>query len=366
MDPAGRVLLQEGVALNEAYIEALRAKGYTRLYVRDPGDLVEIAIEEDVSPAVRVVAYQTLRDAYTSIEKEVTLLRAHLSKDIVEVFDAESVRVLLSDKGHLSSILSIVNQILEEVLSHATLAGLTSIKSADTEAYDHSIDVCVISIMIGAATGLDNVRLRQLAAGSLLHDIGKIFLEPHVQGKARIIQHTKLGFELLKNAENSDIMAPYVAYEHHEHQDGSGLPRGLRGSNSLKRNRNLPPPIPTVVGEIAAVANIYDNLLSGSDRHEPMPPDAAVKVIRDAAGVIFNKEVVAAFLRVVPIYPQGTEVVVRTGKYRNFVGVVSKVNPAALDRPVIILTHDNHGKRIPPEEIDLTNAPDIEVRGKGI
>jgi hypothetical protein len=48
------------------------------------------------------------------------------------------------------------------------------------------------------------------------------------------------------------------------------------------------------------------------------------------------------------------------------VGVVSKVNPAALDRPVIILTHDNHGKRIPPEEIDLTNAPDIEVRGKGI
>lgn len=366
LDATGRVLLQEGVVLSDPYIEALRAKGYTQLYIRDPEDLVEVDIEENVSPAVRIMAFQTLRDTYVAIEKEVTTLRVQSQKQIVEAFSSENVKVLLSEKGFLTSIISIASSILEEVLSRGILAGLTSIKSADTLAYDHGIDTCAVAIMIGSVAGLDNVRLRQLAVGALLHDIGKIFIEPTVQGKARIMQHTKLGYELLKNTENPDLMSPFVAYEHHEHQDGSGLPRGLRGSNTLKRDRRLPPPVPTIVGEIAAVANMYDNLLSGSDRHEPMTPDKTIKVIRDAAGKIFNKEVVAAFVRVVPVYPQGTEVIICDGKYRNFVALVSRVNRSALDRPVITLTRDNHGQRIAPEEIDLNRVRDIEIRSKGI
>ncbi len=366
MDTTGRVLLHEGVALTEEYIQALREKGYMRLYVKEPDEAVDVTIEEDVSPAVRARAFQTLREVYTSIEKEVNQLRAESSKDITHAFESESIKALLSDKGPLANILEVVSQILEEVLSRSTLAGLTSIKSADTQMYDHAIDVCALCIMIGSVVGLDYARLRQLATGALLHDIGKIFLEPHVQGRSQIIQHTKLGFELLKSSESADIMAPHVAYEHHEHQDGSGLPRGLRGSNTLKRNRNMPPPIPTLIGEIAAVGNVYDNLLTGSDKRVPMSPDKALRVIRGGAGKTFNKEVVMAFLRVVPVYPQGIQVIVRSGRYRGYWGIVVKVNPIALDQPIVFLTHNNHNMRIRPEEIDLSKATDIEIRPKGV
>lgn len=366
MEDTGRVLLQEGVVLSEAYIKALRMKGYVRLYVKDPDDALDVVLEEDVSPAVRARAFQTLHNAYASIENEVGRLRTETAKEIKDAMDTDAVSALMSEKGPLSHVHEVVAQILEEVLTRSTLAGLTSIKSADTQIFDHSIDVCAVAIMIGRTVGLDSARLRQLATGSLLHDIGAIFLEPHVQGQLRIIHHTKLGYELLKKSENADIMAPHVAYEHHEHQDGSGLPRGLRGSNSIKRDRSMPPPVPTLIGEIAAVANIYDNLLSGSEKYEPRTPDEALKTIRRAAGRMFNRSVVMAFLRVVPVYPQGTEVLVRTGDYRGFTGVVAKVNPAVLDKPLIILTLDPNGKRITPEELDLHKAEDVEIRCKGI
>jgi len=366
MDSSGRILLREGVELTEAYIGALRAKGYTRLYVKEPGARVDVDFEEDVSPEVRARAFQALDETYRSIEKEVTRLRAQSSRDITDAFASDNIKALLSDKGPLADILDVASQILEEVLSHATLAGLTSIKSANTELFDHAIDVCAVSIMIGRVCGLDHPRLRQLATGALLHDIGKIFLEPHVQGKSLISQHAKLGFELLKNSENADIMAPHVAYEHHEHQDGSGLPRGLRGSNTLKRNRSMPSPVPTLIGEIAAVANIFDNLLTGSDTRPPKPPDEAIKFIRAAAGTALNKEVVTAFIRVVPVYPLGTEVIVRSARCRGFLGVVARINPIALDKPVIVLTHDNTSREIAPIEVDLSTVNDMEIRCKGL
>ena len=41
-------------------------------------------------------------------------------------------------------------------------------------------------------------------------------------------------------------------------------------------------------------------------------------------------------------------------------------NQTALDRPIILLTHDSHNKKITPEEIDLGHEPDIEIRSKGL
>ncbi|MBI4557410.1 MAG: hypothetical protein HY706_07500, partial [Candidatus Hydrogenedentes bacterium] len=133
-----------------------------------------------------------------------------------------------------------------------------------------------------------------------------------------------------------------------------------------ERDRALPPPIPTLIGEIGAVANVYDNLMSGSPSRPPMPPDTTLQAIRSAAGTHLNRAVVVAFLRVVPVYPLGTEVLVRSERYRGFSGLVTRVNVARLDKPTILLLHDAQGNTIAPVELNLNTEPDLEIRCKGL
>ncbi len=365
-DTNGRTLLQVNVSLSEAYIKALRAKGFKRIYVKEPGDEVDVLVDEDVSPIVRSAAFEALSETFDSVENEVRRLQGKSVEDFGKAFSSDSIKALMSDKGPLARVMEAASQILGEVLNQSTLAGLTSLKNAGTQTYDHSIDVCAVSIMIGIVTGMNSTRLRQLATGALLHDIGKVFLPPEIKGKNAVIQHTKLGFELLKNSPDPDIMAPRVAYEHHEHQDGSGFPRGLKGSNTIKRDRNQTTPIPTLIGEITAVANIYDNLLSGTQNRDPLPTDQAILALRKGAGTVLNKEVVTAFLRVVPVYPQGSQIAIRSGEYKGFRGLVVKINQTVLDRPSVALTHDLGGKKIKPVSIDLNKEPDIEIRSRGL
>lgn len=363
VDDKGQILLHKDVSLTPEYIRALEIKGHTRLYVRDPNEPV-VDTEQDISPAVRSRALLALRNTFEKIGAEVTARRAESGQDLSKAFESDHIAALLSKSGPLGQILEAVSAILGDVLSRSVLAGLTSIKTAGSQHYDHALDVCAVAIMIGRTAGLSHDYLRQLAAGCLLHDIGKIFLEPTVKGEAAVRQHTRLGYELLRASEERDILTPHVAYEHHERPDGKGLPRGIIACNRIKRDRSQAPPIPTLLGEICAVANAYDGLLSGREDLPALAPDMALRAIREGAGTQFNEELVVGFLRVVPVYPVGTEVLIRSAKFRNCVAVVSQTNPMHLDRPVVILTRDASGNRLEGPEIDLNEDTDILIQSK--
>lgn len=363
-DENGRILLNSGVKLTEEYIRALRSKGYTQLFVQDEESGCDAEPEEDISPVLRSRAVTALKESFAAIQQELASLKLSSTADVSAALDSDAVRSLMSSRGPLARMNDLVAKILDEVLTRSTLAGLTSLKCADSQLYEHSIDVCIVSIMIGQAVGLTGTRLRQLATGAILHDIGAIFLEKDLPERTRVRQHTLLGYELLKASDDPDILAPHVALEHHEHQDGSGQPRGLIGSNRIERNRGGKGPVPTLVGEITAVANIYDRLMSGAPGQPALPPDQALQLIRESAGAQLNREVVGAFLRVVPVFPRGLEVLVRCARFQGYTGVVVEVNPLALDKPVVTLTRDNHGRLIEPITLDLSHEENVDVRCK--
>lgn len=366
LDERGQILLNKGVQLKEHYIKALVDKGYKNLYVREP-EAGDVEPEEDLSPAVRAKALQTLHDSYERIKNEVSLLRRQSADDFKRALSQNKNRVLLGLQSSLSNFEDVVSQIIDEVLTRSTLAGLTSIKSMNSFLYDHSIDVCVVALMVGQSIGLSHARMRQLAIGCLLHDIGLLFLQDeNISAEGRIRQHTELGYDLLRRMDDPDILAPHVAYEHHEHQDGTGLPRGLKGSNTINRDRSAGTAVPVLIGEICALANTYDNLMTGSGDEQPMSPDKAVSKITDMAGTVLNQEVVAAFRRVVPVYPRGTQVLFRGAPFNNFLGVVSAINPTSLDRPVVLLVRDSDRKRMEPKEVDMRQYPDIIMRVVGV
>lgn len=363
LDDRGNMLLNRGVRLSENYIKSLHLKGFEVVYIRDEEAEVDVEPEDDLSLATRARAIQDLRDTFESIGKEVDKLRSQSIEDLRGVCSSDSIKSLIGKSGFMDRILSSVSSIINEVLDRANLAGLASIRVSDTKLYDHSVNVCVVSVMIGRTLDLPDRQLRQLAAGCLLHDIGEVFLEADdTDERRRIRHHTMLGYELLKNCTSEDILAPHVALEHHEHQDGTGLPRGTHSSNAIERDRNLPPPIPTLIGEIAAVADYYDRYLNGNCTNGAMPPDEALGRIRKLSGTVLNKAVVGSFLRCVPVYPVGCEIIVRSQDHLNYTGVVQEVHPNELDRPIVVLTRDNRQRIIEPLTIDLKEDKDTEIQ----
>lgn len=365
VDEKGSVLLQRGVQLTEPYIRALKEKGFTRLYIKDDTG-VDIEPDENLSPAVRWRATRALEETFSQIAGEIGLLRGRTAEEMREAITSDRIKALVGPGSALAKLGAMVDGLLEDILSQTTLAGLTSLKNAESGHIEHAIDVCVISVMLGSTIGLDNRQLRQLATGALLHDIGMLFVAEDATPRARIIQHTQLGFELLKQAEDADILAPYVAYEHHEHQDGSGLPRGLTGSNTISRVRGTGKPVPTLIGEVAAIANAYENLVSGVRGVVPITPEDALQRLQELAGSQYNTELVRAFRRIVQIYPRGTQVRLSGKPYDNFTAVVSETSQTQPGRPKVILVLDAKRNRVAAEEVDTAEHPELVLRSVGL
>jgi putative two-component system response regulator len=78
-------------------------------------------------------------------------------------------------------------------------------------------------------------------------------------------------------------MSGTIAWSHHEKWDGSGYPDGLRGEE-----------IP-VYARIAAIADVFDALLSRRPYKEPWPLEKALQLIRDEAGRHFDPRMVKIF-----------------------------------------------------------------------
>jgi putative nucleotidyltransferase with HDIG domain len=257
-------------------------------------------------------------------------------------------------------------------MNQEVLSGLNSIKSFDNYTYEHSIDTAILSLIIAKKLTLDREKLRQIAIGVFLHDIGKIFIDEKIINKPdkltadeyeRVKQHTTYGYELLKGVENIGIAATHIPYQHHERQDGKGYPRGLIGSNKLSfgaiaytdKDKMV------MIAEVAALADFYDACISDRPYRPGLPPDLVYELIKDGAGSQFNKELIERFMSVVPKYPIGSEVRVKNGKYKDFTGVVLSLNTQQLSKPKVKLLCDTKKNKIDPVEVDLSSHDSCDI-----
>jgi adenylate cyclase len=136
-----------------------------------------------------------------------------------------------------------------------------------------------------------------------LHDIGKVGLPDHLLRKTtgftaeeyeEVKKHALYGRDAIAKAESrvgayNDELLQYakdIAYSHHERWDGTGYPEGLRGEQ-----------IPWAA-RLMALADAYDAMVSRRIYKEPIPHEAAVCIIIEGKGKLFDPDVVDAFLKV--------------------------------------------------------------------
>jgi diguanylate cyclase (GGDEF)-like protein len=149
---------------------------------------------------------------------------------------------------------------------------------------------------LAARLGFSEERIEVLRAASTLHDIGKIAIPDEVLQKpgplteterSVMTRHAEIGSELLAGSGSaSEVleMAALVALTHHERFDGSGYPRGLAGEE-----------IP-IEGRIAAVADVFDALISDRVYRPAMPLSEALAIMREGRGSHFDPQILDLFL----------------------------------------------------------------------
>ncbi|HEY3081317.1 MAG TPA: HD-GYP domain-containing protein [Chloroflexota bacterium] len=356
----GDVLLRKGAVLTERYRSLLREKGFASVYVQDQ-DTADIVMDDIVSEHVRTTATKNIARFMEVVANAARDFRKLPPDRIGRAFDSSDFRRATTGRAY-EQLYAVVDSIIDEVLESKTLSGLTAIKTHDNYTFCHSVDVTVSAIVLGKKFFFDRVALRQLALGCLLHDTGKLFVDPKILNKPGqltqaeyelIKKHPTLGYQLLRSIQRDEFLANHVAYQHHERQDGTGYPRGLKGSNRVSRDAAYGGDRILLIAEIAAVADVYDALSSDRPYRPGLAPDKLVELMRQMAGTQLNREIVAHFLSIMPVFPVGIEVRITQGRLKGYRGVVARVNEKAMDRPVVRVLHDDRGRRVAAFDYDV-------------
>lgn len=162
--------------------------------------------------------------------------------------------------------------------------------------HGHVHRVSNLSVDLGRGIGLGEDDLDRLALAGVLHDVGKIHLDPAILGKpgpldeserALMERHPELGFAMTRNRLDPKI-SEAILY-HHERFDGDGYPFGLAGNG-----------IP-ILSRIVLVADAFDAMTSKRAYQPALPSDFAVHEIRKNAGTQFDPDVVDIFMELAEV-----------------------------------------------------------------
>ncbi|MGD9996569.1 MAG: HD-GYP domain-containing protein [Ilumatobacteraceae bacterium] len=172
---------------------------------------------------------------------------------------------------------------------------VAALRNHDRLTRGHSERVRAYSQMIGEEMGMTGVELDRLRWAGLVHDIGKLLIDPAILNKPGKLTNEE--FEVIKEHPDlgATLAAPLAGWlgesvlavsQHHERWDGKGYPRGLAG-----REISLP-------ARIVSVADSFDVMTSARSYKAPRSAVAAREELARCAGSQFDPAVVRAFLSV--------------------------------------------------------------------
>lgn len=368
----GAIWLKAGAELTERYLGLLSGRGIGSVFVEEDAT-ADVVVKEAISDEVRGESTAAVGDLVAEMTPAIEEARAGGQRALLGWLRTSEARSLARDATTPGRIQNAAMHLVTDVLRADPSAAIISPKGRDDYVLAHAVDVATTAVTIGKLLHLPRHHLLALARGCLLMDVGLAMVDPAILSKSTplttaerdaIRAHPRMGHELLRALNPADILTNTVALQHHERQDGQGYPRGLRGNNrvhlsAFDRERAAI----VLLAEIAAVADVYDALSSDRPHRRALQPDQVVATLRRIAGSHLNRAIVDEFLRHQPVYPVGLSVYVYGPRFGPFRGVVVRVNPLQLDRPVVRLFQNGRGRDVDPFEMDLGTAFELTIRG---
>jgi HD-GYP domain-containing protein (c-di-GMP phosphodiesterase class II) len=261
-------------------------------------------------------------------------------------------KVTIEEEANIFEARQVVRKFTELLFKERSyLIALTIIKDIGSYTFNHSANVCILSIAMGIELGLSRKDLLELGIAALFHDLGKIDIPGDILNKPdtltnieyeKIKQHPYLSAEriiFLKGIEEVPIFALRGILEHHIDYSGAGYP-------------NLSTKKPTLFGRIIRIVDSYDAMTTPRIYQNVKSPFEALKYIIKSKD-IYDPNLVKVFLDIMGIYPPGTIVQLKGGMKgvmisENEVAVVEKgkISKSVPKETTIV-------KALSPNEVDF-------------
>ncbi len=299
----GAVIITDGTVLDEYIIDRIRYLGFTRIKAYDSvGDMIEVSGSE------------LFRAQYNENLNSVKGVLHDISNG--KQIDTQRVNTATS------SILARINE------NRDIVSCITEMRASGEYLYTHSVNVSLLSMLIGKWLKFDYQKLKSLVTAGFLHDIGKSKVDQEILNKPgpldadefeEIKRHSAYGFKIVENISgmNDDILKGILM--HHEREDGSGYPFGLKGDQIHE------------TAKIIAVADIYDAMTSNRAYRERVCPfDVIESIEKDNFGIL-DHHVASVFLKNIASYYMGEIVKLNNGA----IGEIVYINPYNISKPIV-------------------------------
>ncbi|MDD5277649.1 MAG: HD-GYP domain-containing protein [Methylovulum sp.] len=242
------------------------------------------------------------------------------------------------------AVLECMNSVLH---SPDAMLWLTQLKDKDEYTAQHSLNVCLLAIVLGRHLDLPHDSIVTLGLCGMMHDIGKMRIPLAILKKQEALDedenrlmesHTLLGYELLKSSENMPTSVMETALTHHEHVDGTGYPRQLKQTAISDFTK------------IISVVDVYDSMTSNRSHRNSLPHLDATQMLTNMAGSHLDRHVVIKFIETLGVYPPGSVVLMTNGE----IAIVIEINEQTKLRPKVILILDEEKNPVHERVIDLS------------
>jgi HD-GYP domain-containing protein (c-di-GMP phosphodiesterase class II) len=253
--------------------------------------------------------------------------------------------------GGIDSILAknAVSECVDSILhSPDAMLWLSQLKNKDEYTAQHSLNVCILSIVLGRHINLSVADLNKVGLCGMMHDVGKLLIPPEILHKSGPLDeeetrtmktHTRLGYNLLRSSDNMTSSAATVALTHHEQLDGKGYPRRMQESGISHFTK------------IVSIANAYDSMSSDKPYQRGKTHLEATHILANLAGTHFDATLVVKFIESIGVYPPGSLVELTNGA----VAMVVEVHENAKLRPKVVMILDEEKNPVAERIIDLSS-----------
>ncbi|EFM10194.1 metal dependent phosphohydrolase [Paenibacillus curdlanolyticus YK9] len=326
----GLVLLAENIELTARMIKRLMNAGIPYVYIQDA------RVEDAVLP--QIIRDETMREALKEIRSSFRMMmdRPDGRKGVTYPYISKSYQ-------------NVMSMVIEDLTAHKdAMIMLMNMGVVDQYLYQHSLNVCVYTTMLGIAEGYSRDELTILGMGAALHDIGKTRIPESIlkkEGKLTseefelMKKHTEIGYRMLKDEPNISLITAHCAFQHHERLDGSGYPRGIKGDDIHDYAKWI------------GLVDSYDAMTTNRVYRPPMLPHQAIELLYAGTGTLYEQRMVEQFRDKVAIYPIGLTVRLNSGE----TGIVVDINSACPHRPIVRVIEDADGEPVQaPYEVDLS------------
>lgn len=351
-------------------IDAIRSLGLTQVrYVPEKSDLAAMRSEDEAHSAAASAAQAAAEEKRLVLQREQQARKAR-----ADLLSAQQNSLVICER-RFSNAVGQYRKTLEQLGSqpkqaaqecHTMVTGFVGEMLADGESAIrllsetagekssmHSVNVTIISLLMGKAMGLAQEDMLDLGMAAFLHDIGKIHLPDRVRWHEENFstteykayqEHVAQGVQVGKTMGLTKGAMLAIA-QHHELVDGSGFPSHIKGDSM------------TVAARILALVNRYDNLCNPSRPGSALTPHEALALIFAQLKTRFDATALSCFIRMMGVYPPGSVVQLVDGRYASVVSV----NSSRPLKPRVVV----HEPSIPKHEaliLDLETVPQISIR----